>query len=398
MPLIKDILNNLSKTLTQVEKSNLQIEKTISSSKTSIKNIKDVSSNIKELKANNDKYNKAFEEFNLNQNQLSKKINKYLENPTPEKALKLKYQINVSNDYLAKATTVFSDNKTSSEKVINSFNKYKNGDFISNAEQLIKLNSRLNPSFTKLINSVNKLKTKTQIKAKTKAKNNTQTRKVYLHNETSPDPTCEAKKKEIAAIMKIIDSLHDRTASNYFKMIELTILFKILEAKLDKQQAELSLQLSLLDDIIKVYTPLVDAYKEASQRVQDDNIFGLDILTRLNLDLAQAIADKNNKEIKDIEDNIASSKARMEKNIVDFQQAIVNLGPISTTVLKKLNYDYAIILEQYSIESDIRKDKLGDSNREISNLQSMINVDRLQIKGYKEDMQKLEEYTKEHCP
>jgi hypothetical protein len=181
-------------------------------------------------------------------------------------------------------------------------------------------------------------------------------------------------------------------------MIELTILFKILEAKLDKQQAELSLKLSLLDDIIKVYTPLVDAYKEASQRIQDDNIFGLDILTRLNLDLAQAIADKKNKEIKDIEDSIASSKARMEKNIVDFQQAIVNLGPISTQVLKKLNYDYAIMLEQYSIESDIRKDKLGDSNREISNLQSMINVDRLQIKGYKEDIQKLEKYIKEHCP
>lgn len=395
MPLIKDIQNNLSKTLTQIEKLNLQIENTISSSKTSIKNIKDVSSNIKELKVNNDKYNKAFEEFNLNQNQLSKKINKYLENPTPEKALKLKYQIDVSNDYLTKATTVFSENKKSSDKVINSFYKYKNGDFISNAEQLIKLNSRLNPSFTKLINSVNKLKTKTQIKAKTKA--NTNTRKVYLHNETSPDPTCEAKKEEIVAIMKIIDSLHDRTASNYFKMIELTILFKILKAKLDKQQAELSLQLSLLNDIIEVYTPLVDAYKEASIRIKNDNIFGLDILTRLNLDLAQAIADKNNEEIKYIKDNIASSEERMKKNIVDLQQAIVNLGPISTEVLKKLNYDYTIMLKQYSIESDICKDKLGDSNREISNLQSMINVDRLQIKGYKEDIQKLEKYIKEHC-
>ena len=202
MPLIKDILNNLSKPLTQIEKLNLQIENTISSTKTSIKNFKDVSSNIKELKVNNDKYNKAFEEFNLNQNQLSKKINKYLENPTPEKALKVKYQINVSNDYLTKATTVFSDNEKSSDKVINSLNKYKNNNPINDIEKLIKFTSRLKPSFTKLINSVNKLKTKTQIKAKTKANTNTKTRKVYLHNETTPDPTCETKRQKLADDIK----------------------------------------------------------------------------------------------------------------------------------------------------------------------------------------------------
>ena len=375
----------------------MQIEKTISSSKTSIKNIKDVSSNIKELKVNNDKYNKAFEEFNLNQNQLSKKINKYLENPTPEKALKLKYQINISNDYLTKATTVFSENEKSSDKVINSFYKYKNGDFISNAEQLIKLNSRLKPSFTKLINSVNKLKTKT--KAKTKAKTNTQTRKVYLHNETTPDPTtCEAKKKELAAIMKIIDSLYDRTASNYFKMIKLTILFKILKAKYDKKEAEERLKLNALDDIIKVYTPLVDAYEEALKRVKDDNIFGLDILTRLNLDLAQALEEGDVVKVGDTLYNISSHTIRINQNFDDFQEATVNLGPISTQFVKNLNKDYKIMLNQFSIESDIRKDELHNSIREISNLQSMINIDRLQIKGYKEDMQKLEKYIKEHCP
>ena len=85
MPLFKDLSNNLNKILMQSSKSNLQLENTISSTKTSIKNIKDVISNIKELKVNNDKYNKAFEEFNLSTIKLFKIIDNYLKNPTPEK-------------------------------------------------------------------------------------------------------------------------------------------------------------------------------------------------------------------------------------------------------------------------------------------------------------------------
>ena len=85
MPLFKDLSNNLNKILMQSSKSNLQLENTISSTKTSIKYIKDVISNIKELKVNNDKYNKAFEEFNLSSIKLFKIIDNYLKNPTPEK-------------------------------------------------------------------------------------------------------------------------------------------------------------------------------------------------------------------------------------------------------------------------------------------------------------------------
>jgi hypothetical protein len=193
MSLFKDLSTNLNKILMQSNKSSLQLEKTISSTKTSIKNIKDVKLNVKNLKVNNDKSNKAFNLFNLSSIELFDKIDKYLKNPTPEKKLKVKNQINVSNDYLTNATTIFSENKTFLEKVVFSFNKYKNSNFIKNAKESIEFNQRLILSFKKNIRittPVSKLKTKT--------------RKVYFE-ETTPDPACLIYKELLANREKEID-------------------------------------------------------------------------------------------------------------------------------------------------------------------------------------------------
>jgi hypothetical protein len=188
MPLFKDLSTNLNKILMQSSKSNLQLEKTISSTKTSIKNIKDVKLNVKDLKLNNDKFNKAVEEFKLSSIELFDKIDKYLKNPTPEKALKVKYQSNVSNDYLTKATTVFSESKTFIDKAFDSFNKYKNNNSINNIKELIEWNQKLILSFKKNIRittPVSKLKT--------------QTRKVYSLEAPTPSPDCQELKKELTA-------------------------------------------------------------------------------------------------------------------------------------------------------------------------------------------------------
>lgn len=187
MPLFKDLSTNLNKILMQSSKSNLQLEKIIDQRKTSIKNIKDLKLNLKDLKINNDKFNKAVEEFKLSSIEFFKKIEKYLENPTPEKALKVKYQSNVFNDYLTKSTTIFSENKTLSDKAFDSFNKYKNSNSINDIEKSIELKQRLILSLNK-----NSKITKTFSKLKN------QTRKVY-YNETSPTPECQKLKATLAA-------------------------------------------------------------------------------------------------------------------------------------------------------------------------------------------------------
>lgn len=196
MPLFKDLSTNLNKILMQSSKSNLQLEKTISSTKASIKNIKDVKLNVKNLKLNNDKFNKAVEEFNLSSIELFDKIDKYLKNPTPEKALKVKYQSNVSNDYLTKATTVFSENKTSSDKVFDSFKKYKNNNSINNIKELIEWNQRLILSFKK-----NSKITKYVAELKT------QTRKVYSLEDNTPRPECQNLKADLTAKELKIDKV-----------------------------------------------------------------------------------------------------------------------------------------------------------------------------------------------
>jgi hypothetical protein len=188
MPLFKDLSTNLNKILMQSSKSNLQLEKIIDQRKTSIENIKDLKLNLKDLEINNDKFNKAVEEFKLSSIEFFKKIEKYLKEPTPEKALKVKYQSNVSNDYLTKATTVFSENKTSSDKAFDSFNKYKNNNSINNIKELIECNQKLILSFKK-----NSKITKYVAELKT------QTRKVYSLEDNTPRPECQKLKADLAA-------------------------------------------------------------------------------------------------------------------------------------------------------------------------------------------------------
>jgi hypothetical protein len=392
MPLIKDIKTNLSKTLTQVEKLNLQIEKTISSTKTSIKNIKDVRLNLKELKVNNDKYNKAFEEFNLNSNQLSKKINKYLENPTPEKALKLKNQINVSNDYLTKATAFFSENETSSDKVINSFNKYKNNNPINDIKKLIKFTSILKPSFTKLINSVSKLKTKTKTKTQIKA----QTRKVYFYNEATPNPTCDKKKRLLESDIFTRNLNYSYIILNYLKIITSKKLYKILEDKYDKQEADQRLELDVFNVILITQKPLVTDYKKAFEIVQKDN--NNSILTILNLDLAEAIKINDKKKIKDTQDLIASNTKRINDNFNNFQEAVVNLGPISVKDTDRLYDDYIAKLDMVLNKNDKNEKELKVMRQKIMNLESDIAINRLRVKEANKAIADGEEYIKKYCP
>jgi len=198
MPLFKEIEANLSKILTQSKKVKNQLEKNIISTKTSIKSIKDLKLNVKELKLSNDQYNKALQKFNSTK--LLKKIDNYLklENPTKEETLKLKNQINVSNNYLTKANTVFSENKTFSDKAFDSFNKYKNNNSIGNAEKSIELKQRLILSFKKN----NKITTPT-IKLKT------QSRKVYYFESPTPSPECQKLKKDLADKIKERDDLEE---------------------------------------------------------------------------------------------------------------------------------------------------------------------------------------------
>jgi hypothetical protein len=190
MPLFKDLSNNLNKILMQSNKSSLQLENTIVSTKTSIKSIKYLKKNVKESKIINDESNKAFEEFNLSSNEFFIEIEKYLRNPTPEKLLKAKNQINESYNNLKIATTAFSKSKTFTRKLVDSFNEYKKNVLINNAkiEKLIEWYQRLILSFKKnirIITPVSKLKT--------------QTRKIYYSETPTPSPECPKLKKDLIA-------------------------------------------------------------------------------------------------------------------------------------------------------------------------------------------------------
>ena len=174
----------------QSNKSSLQLENTIVSTKTSIKSIKYLKKNVKESKIINDESNKAFEEFNLSSNEFFIEIEKYLRNPTPEKLLKAKNQINESYNNLKIATTAFSKSKTFTRKLVDSFNEYKKNVLINNAkiEKLIEWYQRLILSFKKnirIITPVSKLKT--------------QTRKIYYSETPTPSPECPKLKKDLIA-------------------------------------------------------------------------------------------------------------------------------------------------------------------------------------------------------
>lgn len=317
MKLFKDLSANLDKILMQVEKSKIQLENTIDSGKTSIANIKDVNSNIKDLKLNNDKSNKAFEESKLSLNQLLKLTYNYLKNSTPEKLLKVKNQIDISNNDLTKATTIFSENKTFANKVVISFNKYKNNDFISNIKKLIEWNQRLIASLNKNINlvkSVGKLKIKTQ----------TQTRKFY-EVDTTPDPilTCEQLKEKLADKIKQRESFINKINAALL-LIEATIpIAQKNKDEYEKQTSYEDTSIKALEDFSDLQQGTFNTYKLRKEKVDKSN----EEITKSYAELGKIIINKPSiKAIKNKLFTIESITKQRDLNLIALENAILNLG------------------------------------------------------------------------
>jgi len=388
MPLLKDIQTTLNKILMQSEKSNLQFEKTINSIKTSTKSIKNVNLNIKTLKISNDEYNKALKKSQANSTKLLKQIDNYLENPTQEEALKVKNQINVSNNYLKIVKSVFSNNKTSSDKVINSFKEYENDGLKANAEELIKWNSRLKPSFTKLINYFGKLKTQTQAK----------TRKVYSSESPTPHPNCQKYYDKLAREIKertkteeLID-LDEVALGN--KRIELSNLEYFVKGPLDDEQ---NAHNQLLRKALQMTQTLND-YTDTFKRVQDDNNGGVILLELLHKNLKYAIQKNDNKKIEEIKLLIEEKNLKIKQNLAYYLEATAVLGSITKESNKEfvdslIYYDNILRNRRmkYNYDSDILEKKINDLIKNISDNKELLILSNVIIDRF-------EKWIKKNCP
>jgi hypothetical protein len=388
MPLLKDIQTTLNKISMQSEKSNLQFEKTINSIKASIKSIKDVSSNIKTLKISNDEYNKTLQKSQANLTKLLKQIDNYLENPTQEEKLKLKNQINVSNNYLKIVKNVFSNNKTSSDKLINSYEEYENDGLKANAEESIKWNSRLKPSLTKLINFFGKLKTQAK----------TQTRKVYSSESPTPHPNCQKyydkltrEIKERTKTEELIDS--DEVALGN-KRIELSNLEYFVKGPLnDEQQAHNQLLRKALQ-----MTQKLNDYTDTFKRFQHDNNGGIILLELLHKNLKYATQKNEMSKIKEIKLLIDEKKANILINFHAFQTAVNDLGSITKESNKEFSDSliyYDDILRnrrmKYNDDSDILEKKINDLIKSISDNKELLILSNVIIDRF-------EKWIKKNCP
>jgi hypothetical protein len=381
MPLLKDIKTTLNKISMQAEKSNLQFEKTINSIKTSIKNIKDVKLNIKTLKISNDEYNKTLQKSQTNSTKLLKQIDNYLENPTQEEKLKLKNQINVSDNYLIKLKSIFSKNKIFSDKAFVSFKEYKSGDFTSDAKESLEFNQRLKPSFTKLINYFGKLKAKTQTQTQTK------TRKVYS-TEPTPHPDCQTKKQELEDELKKRTKTEEEIALYYSAIDSIALIYETLESQFDD---EYEIEVSMLRKLFILGSEqltLFNDYKKKFKQVQDDN--NDSILTILNLDLKEAIKEDLKKKIKDTKALIASNTKRISDNFNAYEKAIVDLGSITKESAQSLTSTYFLAdkilhakknklwreLEKYQTEIEGLIKSIEDNNKLLIIIN--VNIDRFE--------------------
>ena len=123
-------MNNFKKLLKISDNINLRIEKSNTNSKnniqflkTSIFNIENMSLNIKKFK-----FQKSFKEFQINANQLTKKINDYLKNPNESLKIKLINQINFFNNSLNNFNSDLSKNSNKLNNFNYYFNQYKNNN------------------------------------------------------------------------------------------------------------------------------------------------------------------------------------------------------------------------------------------------------------------------------
>lgn len=217
-------MNNFKKLLKISDNINLRIEKSNTNSKnniqflkTSIFNIENMSLNIKKFK-----FQKSFKEFQINANQLTKKINDYLKNPNESLKIKLINQINFFNNSLNNFNSDLSKNSNKLNNFNYYFNQYKNNNISKKLKKTIQNNSKLILLFKKRNKLINK-------------KNNIKKEIFRSVKNASPAPVdCKKLKSEIDQLKTKIENLEntikkakEKYASDSNINNELLELFKI---------------------------------------------------------------------------------------------------------------------------------------------------------------------------
>jgi len=389
MKLFKDLSANLDKILMQVEKSKIQLENTIDSGKTSIINIKDVKSKIKDLKLNNDKSNKAFEESKLSSIKLFDKIEKYIKNPTPEKLLKVKNQIDTSNNDLAKANNVFSENKTFADKVVVSFNKYKNDDFINNLEKSIKLKQKLILSFNKnikIIRSVNKPKPKPKFKS----------REVYSSESPTPSPACQELKQGLADKEKERKSFQEKIDKDYLLIAATIPIAQKNKDEYEKQTSYEDTAIKAMEDYVELQKEALAKYNKVQKEIEDKN----KEIEKSYMQLAKIII--NNPSIKAIKNQLLTIQritGERDLKFAQLQNIIQNLGSANKQTIDELERTTKTAREVFKEKNKDIFNKMVDSQNVIKEAEEKIKFNKEVVKNYNESIKKLEDEIKlKNCP
>lgn len=387
MKLFKDLSANLDKILMQVEKSKIQLENTIDSGKTSIINIKDVKSKIKDLKLNNDKSNKAFEESKLSSIKLFDKIEKYIKNPTPEKLLKVKNQIDTSNNDLAKANNVFSENKTFADKVVVSFNKYKNDDFINNLEKSIKLKQKLILSFNKnikIIRSVNKPKPKFK------------SREVYSSESPTPSPACQELKQDLADKEKERKSFQEKIDKDYLLIAATIPIAQKNKDEYEKQTSYEDTAIKAMEDYVELQKEALAKYNKVQKEIEDKN----KEIEKSYMQLAKIII--NNPSIKAIKNQLLTIQritGERDLKFAQLQNIIQNLGSANKQTIDELERTTKTAREVFKEKNKDIFYKMVDSQNVIKEAEKNIKFNKEVVKNYNESIKKLEDEIKlKNCP
>jgi hypothetical protein len=387
MKLFKDLSANLDKILMQVEKSKIQLKNTIDSGKTSIINIKDVKSKIKDLKLNNDKSNKAFEESKLSLNQLLKLTDNYLKNPTPEKLLKVKNQIDTSNNDLVKANNVFSENKTLADKVVVSFNKYKNDDFINNLEKSIKLKQKLILSFNKnikIIRSVNKPKPKFK------------SREVYSSESPTPSPACQELKQDLADKEKERKSFQEKIDKDYLLIAATIPIAQKNKDEYEKQTSYEDTAIKAMEDYVELQKEALAKYNKVQKEIEDKN----KEIEKSYMQLAKIII--NNPSIKAIKNQLLTIQritGERDLKFAQLQNIIQNLGSANKQTIDELERTTKTAREVFKEKNKDIFNKMVDSQNVIKEAEEKIKFNKEVVKNYNESIKKLEDEIKlKNCP
>ena len=370
----------------QIEKSKIQLENTISSGKTSIRNIKDVNLNIKDLKINNDKSNKAFEESKLSSIKLFNKIDNYLENPTPEKALKVKNQINVSNNDLVKANNVFSENKTLADKVVVSFNRYKNDDFINNVEKSIKLKQKLIDSFKKnikIIRSFSKLKTKFK------------SREVYSSESPTPSPACQELKQDLADKEKERKSFQEKIDKDYLLIAATIPIAQKNKDEYEKQTSYEDTAIKAKEDYVELQKEVLAKYNEIQKEIEDKN----KEIEKSYMQLGKIIInDPSIKAIKNIFLTIKRINFERDLKLSQLEKAIQNLGSANKQSIDELEKITKTARQIFKEKNKDIFNKMVDSQNVIKEAEKEIKFNKGVVHNYDISIMFINIFIKIACP